>query len=160
MIGKYKYFLIVCSLVLVSFMFIYETNSSMPVFSTQQIEYDTAVKEFIKELDRVQDKYPVDVNTLGSEGEMYVYNALTERANVLNIYKYTETMVPTEYIDVHHRLVHFITMYREGILIAKEGIMLMNVDEIQQGILKIKSANDLLDKIEKDFILNQTTLNN
>lgn len=160
MIKKYKYFFITLLLALLSFVTIYTVNDSITAFNIQQNQYDDNVTKFIQEIYRVQDKNPINADALKTDGEMYTYNALTERVNVLNIYMYTEDKVPAEYIDIHHRLVEFITMYREGVVIAKEGIMLMNTDRVAEGISKITSANELLVKIKEDLSLMQGASNN
>lgn len=155
MIKKYKCFLIAILLVFATPITTEKLNTSLNVLNIQQSEYVSFVEKFLQELNEVQVENPINKGSFKSQGEVYTYNALRERERVLNGYKYTDDAVPTEYIEIHHRIIEFIAMYKEGINIAKEGVLLMRVDIIEKGISMILDANKLFAKLQEDVVLIQ-----
>jgi hypothetical protein len=155
MIKKYKYFLIAILLVLATPITTDKLNTSLNTFNPEESEYVGFVENLLQEIDEVQIENPINKGSFKSQGEVYTYNALREREKILEEYTYTDDMVPTEYMEFHHRMVEYITIYREGINTAKEGVLLMRVDIIEQGISKILNANELLIKLKEEFIIKQ-----
>jgi hypothetical protein len=155
MIKKYKYFLIAILLVFATPITTEKLNTSLNVLNIQQSEYISFVEKFLQELNEVQVENPINKGSFKSQGEVYTYNALRERERVLNGYKYTDDAVPTEYIEIHHRIIEFIAMYKEGINIAKEGVLLMRVDIIEKGVSMILDANKLFAKLQEDVVVIQ-----
>ena len=157
MIKKYRYLLIALLLVLLTPIITSKIDDTTTVFNAQQGSYVNFVERFIIEINEAQNKYPINRASFETKGQRYVYNALIEREKVLETYSYTEDMVPSEYVDIHRKLVEFITLYREGINEAKEGILLVNVDMVKESVSKIVAADKLLVRIQEDFILKQAS---
>lgn len=153
MIKKYRYFLIAILLVLATPITTHKLNTSLNTFSVEKNEYVGFIEEFLSDISEVQTENPINKGSFKSQGEVYTYNSLREREKILNEYTYTDNAVPSEYIDLHHKVVEFITIYREGINTAKEGVMLMRTDIIEQGISTILHANELFVKLQEYFIL-------
>jgi hypothetical protein len=153
MIKKYRYFLIAILLVLATPITTHKLNTSLNTFSVGQNEYVDFIEDFLNDISEVQSENPLNKGSFKSQGEVYTYNALREREKALDTYTYTDDAVPSQYIDLHHKMVEFITIYREGINTAKEGVMLMRADIIEQGISKILNANELFVKLQEYFLL-------
>lgn len=160
MIKKYRYLLIALLLVLLTPIITSKIDDTTTVFNEQQGSYVNFVEGFLIEINEVENKYPINLASFKTQGERYFYNALTEREKVLDTYSYTKDTIPDEYVDIHRKLVEFITLYREGINRTKEGILIINTDIIDEGISKIVAADELLVKIQEDFILKQAPSKN
>jgi len=156
MIKKYRYFLIAMLLVLATPITTHKLNNYVTVLNVEQNEYVNFVEKFLHQIHEVQSENPINKGSFKSQGEIYTYNALKERGKVLNEYTYTADMVPSEFVAFHHRVVEFLTIYREGITIAQEGVLLMRSDIIEKGVSMIIEANELLAKLQEDFVLIQS----
>ena len=153
MVKTYKYFIVFLLLILTIPMFLGKFNNSVTTINVQTNKYEDFVREFLNELKENRNKNPIDINTYKNKGEVYIYNALNGREKILNKYNYTEDMVPPEYINLHRELVQCITTYKDAINIAKEGILLLDQNKIQEGVSKAIVASNLLNEIEEEFLL-------
>ena len=162
MIKKHMYLFIALILVILTPITTYkhDTETSITALNTQQNQYVGFIEEFLTDIHEVQVENPINQGSFKSQGEIYTYNALSEREKLLSKYTYTDDIVPAEYLDFHHDMVEFVTLYKEGINIAKEGVLVMRADIINNGLAKIISANDLLVKLQENFILMQSPSSN
>lgn len=158
MIKKYKYLFIAILLLLLTSLTISRSNNTITVFNAPQLEYENFIERFIVQINESQNKNPVSRAVYESKGERYIYTALSEIETILGSYSYTDDTVPKEYINTHKQMVEFITTYSEGITLAREGMLLLDMNEFEEGLSRIAAADKLLVRTQEDFILKKGSL--
>lgn len=151
MIFKNKYIYFVLATLIIIFTITFNYKNIYSVDSPEEQEYKQYVVQFINDLNKLRNQYPVvfkpDIKYL-SDNTI----AIQKRSEYLKTFNFPDDKVPEKYRDVHKKLKETLEIYNEAfsdILLATAS---GDTKSVSKNLEKLRNADKAMIEIENIFL--------